>query len=429
MTFRELLNLYKSGELDAEQRQEVEEAIDREDALLEYLSERDALPELDEAADSSPNDADSVIEKKFQRELKRGIRHAFVKLGVTVGAVLLAILLLAQFVLPHVVDLFYYDPSIIVTGLHSDHETNRMTLDMAVYSELFLPGVYRENVNVVDRGYGEYDFLVAQNVAYFGESFVNAAGHISKGRLLIYDANLFKAPTGNAFEWGINMRDPTQSLSEQIPDEEYDEETGVGTIYAMGYAGYPANAREKIEALQDGQYYEAFVSLERVMDYDSVYAMLQELQDYHVWCAVQLTESPGALSNWGFYVDYGGGGNLLEWDTNRYPGLKRTSDDPPFWIKDGETAKAHMRDLIRYLSDHPEFAEMMCRDYGGSGYTVVNEYPLFNSTKGRNLEPLIEYLDEHGVQVYGFYLKADKETLLRLQDSPEVYSVAAQPTR
>ena len=41
MTFRELLNRYKAGELGPEQAKEVEEVIDREDALLEYLSERD----------------------------------------------------------------------------------------------------------------------------------------------------------------------------------------------------------------------------------------------------------------------------------------------------------------------------------------------------------------------------------------------------
>ena len=32
MTFRELLNLYRSGELSPEQTREVEEAIDREDS-------------------------------------------------------------------------------------------------------------------------------------------------------------------------------------------------------------------------------------------------------------------------------------------------------------------------------------------------------------------------------------------------------------
>ena len=88
-----------------------------------------------------------------------------------------------------------------------------------------------------------------------------------------------------------------------------------------------------------------------------------------------------------------------------------------------------MQDLLRYLGDHPEFAEMMSRDYGSSGYTAVTDRPAFGLTEERDLTPLIEYLDEHGVQVYGFWIMTSKETLLQLQDSPEVYSVAIQPLR
>ena len=440
MTFRELLNIYRSVELSPEQTREVEEAIDREDALLEYLSERDALPELEERADAAPNNADSETEKKFHRELKRSIRRAFVKLGVMVGAVLLAILLLAQFVLPQVIDRFYYDPGQITAEIHEEHEdsrgttyvtdaqTNRMTLDMAVYSELFLPGVYRDNVRVVEHGYGEYDVIITQNVAYAGMPAVDVAGHISKGRLLLYDANLFKAPVGNAFEWGLNHPDPALSLSEQIPAEEYDETTGIGTSHAVGMAGYPEDARETLEALEDGKLYGGFVSLDRVMDYDDFYAFVSQFQNQHIWCAVQLAEKPSYLSNWGFGIDYGGGANSLAWDRDKYPMLKR-SDGDSFVITDGETAKAHMQDLLRYLGDHPEFAEMMSRDYGASGYTAVTDRPAFGLVEERNLTPLIEYLDEHGVQVYGFWIMADKETLLQLQDSPEVYSVAVQPLR
>lgn len=427
MTFRELLNLYRSGELSPEQTREVEEAIDREDALLEYLSERDALPELDEENAAPKDDSELRMEQKFQSELRRSIRRAFTRLGVCVGAVLLVILLLAQFVLPQVVDLLYYNPGYIVTGLPTDH-TNRMTLDMAVYSELFLPGAYRDNVRVVEHGYGEYDVLIAQNISYAGMPAVDVAGHISKGRLLLYDANLFKAPVGNAFEWGLNFPDPALSLSEQIPAKEYDEETGVGTIHAVGMAGYPEEARENLEALEDGKLYGGFVSLDRVMAYDDFYAFVSQFQNQHIWCAVQLAEKPSYLANWGFGIDYGGGANSLAWDRDKYPMLKR-SDDDPFVITDGETAKAHMQDLLRYLGDHSEFAEIMSRDYGSSGYTVVAERPAFGPIKERNLTPLIEYLDEHGVQVYGFWIMADKETLLQLQDSPEVYSVAVQPLR
>ena len=89
----------------------------------------------------------------------------------------------------------------------------------------------------------------------------------------------------------------------------------------------------------------------------------------------------------------------------------------------------HMQSLIRYLGDNPDFPNMMSRDYGYSGYTAVAELPQFVSTKRQDLSPLIDYIDQHGVQIYGFWLMADKETLLRLQDSPEVYSVAVEPLR
>lgn len=436
MTFRELLKQYQVGALDPEQKREVEEAIDREDALLEYLAERDALPAPDAISGPGAEPIADETELKFQRELKRGIRRAFVKLGIAVGAVLLAILLLAQFVLPQLVDRFYYDPGRIVAKVHeenehgwlTDRQTNQMTLDMAVYSELFLPGVYRDNVKVVEHGYGEYDVLIAQNISYGGAPSTDVAGHVSKNRLLLYDANLFKAPVGNAFEWGINAPDPARSLSSQIPPAEHDPETGGSIYHSMGMAGYPETARAQIEALPDGQLYQGFVSLDRVMDYNSFFALLEEYGNYHVWCAVQLTENPSYLVNWGFGIDYGGGANFLEWDRDKYPMLKR-SDDDRLVITDAETAKAHMQDLLRYLNDHPWFAEMMSLDYGASGYTAVTELPAFGLTEERDLSPLIEYLDEHGVQVYGFWIMADKETLLRLQDSPEVYSVAVQPLR
>ena len=233
---------------------------------------------------------------------------------------------------------------------------------------------------------------------------------------------------GNAFEWGLNFPDPALSLSEQIPAKEYDEETGVGTIHAVGMAGYPEEARENLEALEDGKLYGGFVSLDRVMDYDDFYAFVSQFQNQHIWCAVQLAEKPSYLSNWGFGIDYGGGANILAWDRDKYPMLKR-SDGDSFVITDGETAKAHMRDLLRYLDDFPEFAEIMSRDYGASGCTAVTDRPAFGLVEERDLTPLIEYLDEHGVQVYGFWIMADKETLLQLQDSPEVYSVAVQPLR
>ena len=55
-----------------------------------------------------------------------------------------------------------------------------MSLDMGVYTELFLPGKYRNNVVVDSNGYGEYDINIIQNASITG-TFNNVAGKVEKG--------------------------------------------------------------------------------------------------------------------------------------------------------------------------------------------------------------------------------------------------------
>lgn len=40
MTYRELLKLYQEGKLDEEQKQEVEQSVEKQEAISEYLYER-----------------------------------------------------------------------------------------------------------------------------------------------------------------------------------------------------------------------------------------------------------------------------------------------------------------------------------------------------------------------------------------------------
>jgi len=418
MSFRELLNAYRDGALDEDARREVEEAIDREDALLEYLAEREEIPEPADGDDvPAPHDEqDARLEARFRAELTRRIRRAFVKLGVCVGAVLLAVLLLIQFVLPHAVARLYYNPGETAAVWKTDtweYSTNRMSLDLAVYSELFLPGAYRENVQVIDRGYGDYDLVIVQNLSVNGR-FTDVGGHISRGRLILYDRSVLKPPVDNSFEWGVNMPDPARSLSAQIRPPETDAD-GVITHYAVGMAGYPEEARTRLTELPEGVLYQGFVSLDRVMDYESLYTFLQTQGLDHVWCAVQLAEKPGYAANCGFDTYLGNGGNILCWDEVRYPALKRNeldaraaADSVP--IRTAEQAETHLCSLLRYLQDQTQFCAMMGGDLNG-----------FDPAEA------LRYLEANGVWVYGFAVTADRSVLLALQDAPEVYSVAVQP--
>ena len=97
-----------------------------------------------------PEESETQLTKKeknasddFTKRVNRAIRRAFLKMGAAVCAVTLVVVLLILFVLPNIVSNFYYDPGRIVGENSSGGTTNQMSLDLAVYTELALPGTYR----------------------------------------------------------------------------------------------------------------------------------------------------------------------------------------------------------------------------------------------------------------------------------------------
>lgn len=161
MTYRELLKLYQEGKLDKAQTDEVEHAIEKQEAISEYLYEKEEIPGLEvlqgqekEEVFVQGNDAESEEEQRFVKMIQKTIRRTFLKMGAIVGAGVLAIVLCVIFVLPQVVSAFYYNPNEVVgIGEGSDNiTTTRMSLDLSVYSELFWPGSYRNTVNAVAEG-------------------------------------------------------------------------------------------------------------------------------------------------------------------------------------------------------------------------------------------------------------------------------------
>ena len=46
MTYRELIELYKAGELELEQQKKIEQDIERQEAIGDYLYEKEEIPEF-----------------------------------------------------------------------------------------------------------------------------------------------------------------------------------------------------------------------------------------------------------------------------------------------------------------------------------------------------------------------------------------------
>lgn len=420
MTYRELLELYKQGKLEEEKQKEIESDIEKQDAISNYLFQEDKIPELDglESSGGHPEaEGETDMEARFVRMVNRSIRRAFLKMGAAVGAVVLAIVLTIIFVLPKAVSLFYYDPgktAAETTYGDSTVVTNQMSLDMAVYTELMLPGNLRDNVIADSRGYGNYDISIIQNFSLNGR-FHNVSGRIERGKLTLYDMNELVPMTGNQFGWFQRERTDL-SLLEQDEEEQNSGEWSGGE-HVMHGAADRESMEENLENLKEKEYYLAYVTLNKMMSYEDFLAFYESQENLgDGWCAVKTNETSGTgdyfrTDNVGFRCDPTSG-TSCGWDKEKYPNLflwENTEDGyekAEKSLKDEAVVKQHFISLLRYLSGQKRFCEMM-------NVTI-------------DLEEAADYVEKNGVTVYGFAAIGEKEALKELSKKEEVYVIDAE---
>lgn len=435
MKYSELLELYKQKALNQEQMQQVEADIEKQEAISEYLFDREEHEQFSLSEDVRPETEEpgSKDAADFVKMVNRSIRRAFMKMGIAVGIITLAITLFVFFALPEVVDEFYYDP-----GESVGEEGNRISLDMAVYTELRMPNCNRDNVTVEGRGYGKYDILIHQIVSY-NSRFTNLSGRIEKDHLTLYVNNILTPPTGNAFAWFQMEGDSSDSLRDLIEVQ--------GKINYCA-AGEVEQATKTLEALDENETYIAYVTLDKMLPYEEFMAFLESSQAVKdmgcYWCAVctengieeidtsqnGVTEELGGSTmtrmnmfraeNIGFNCDLTSS-HALDWDREKYPNLllwddmtldaqekagtvhddtRQLRED----MKNEEFMKTHFVSMLRYMAEQKEFLAMM------------NDSPQFY----RNAA---DYVEEHGIMVYGFAGITDKETILELNEEEAVYEI------
>ena len=406
MTYRELLNLYKTGQLDENTQKQLEADIEKQEAIGEYLYENGDIPDLDDLGadfDIPPEAASETRqEAEFTALIRSSIRRAFVKMGLCVGSVLLVIILFVIFVLPKAVSCFYYNPGEIVeskpaqSNLSEDDynpQITRMQLDLLVCSELFIPGAPPFDVISEDMGYGEYALTIPQVMSYT-DSFTTVNGRLERNKLTLYNPDYFRLPTGNAF----------------IPPEN----TESHFLHSMngepiGPAGSKEEAFQKLETLED-KWYQAYISLENLASYEEfskwIENLKKELELGGYWCGVYLPY----VENTGFSPT--ASGCCINWDRETYPNLSlldAQSDNSPDDYT-ARTMETHFLSMLKYMEDYPQLAKMM----------NINTPSYENSAS---------YIEEHGMQIYGFSVTAKKNALLELSKKAEVSYIYTTPAR
>lgn len=411
MTYRKLLELYKNKELDENGRARVEADIERQEAISDYLYEKSELPALEASLEKeffSEEDTALMQEREFTRVVNRSIRNAFLKMGTVIFALVLVVVLFIQFAMPGIVSAFYYNP-----GKETVKNQNQMSLDLAVYSELAIPGYYRDAVSVEDNGYGDYDINIYQNASSNG-IFTNLSGKIKKGKLTLYDMNLLKRPAGNAFAW-FQMEGTSSDSLKKLESEGR-------TMFGAG--GSRTDAKENLQNLAENVKYISYVTLDKMMKYEDFMEFLGEQKDLNVWCAVR-TNGSDTLENSRMYPDNLGfrctlsSSTSLDWDREAYPNLLLWDDittgadgtgDLSQNMQNETFMKTHFTSMLRYLSEQNQFLAMM------------EEEP-------EDFLAAADYVDENGLLVYGFAVIADKNTLLELEGMEEIYTIYTQPLR
>lgn len=427
MNYRKLLEEYQQNKLNEEQKAMVEADIDRQEAISDYLFDRDRADFGEEEIDRLPTEPPDEQSKEFVRLINRTIRRTLMKIGIA-AAVLVAVIFLA---VPPLLSLLYYNPAQSV-GL----DTNRLSRDWAIWSEVNMPGNLYDSADVRREGAGRYSFTLHQSVSHTGTlPTSDYAGRIDRGQLQLYTPAAVRKPSFNLF--ANAQLDPSQSVSSQEDKEEF--------IWAAGDAD---DAWEELENLDDSSLYNAYISFEKPLSLSETREIVEkELDNMIVWYAVQPSDERYSSTLIGMRSDWEG--IFLDRDDDRYPWLflnkKSTAsstededdalltqeDNQPIWQRlfcklffsvdvlsvdyiegacdDEEIMTTHFVSMLRYLSDQKRFLRMM------DDQTDYTEYA--------------DYVEQNGLHIYGIMVTDQRDNLLQLKKDDRIYGITTEPAR
>lgn len=219
-------------------------------------------------------------EAEFTKLIRRAIRRTFIKYGVITGVIVIGIVCFLVFALPKIQDAMYYDPNKIV-GTEEGNKTNQLSLDMSVYSELFLPENYRDSAAATGSGYGNYDIVINQTSSHNG-IFEYVGGRITKNDMVLYNPNIVQKPFSNVFYPPSEMTTASAATPE-------------------GIAGTKKEAFDELSKLEDEKMYHAYVSLDKVYSFSEFKALAEKNDLEPTWCAISVKNKDQTESKYTTY--------------------------------------------------------------------------------------------------------------------------------
>lgn len=382
MSFKYIFEKYKNGTATEEEIKIIEEEIEKNELINDYLSEN-IFGEIDNISD------DIGLDEMETKVIKKAVNKKFRKVvGLSVVSVLLIILLINFLILPSY-NIFFYNPSGKITNQQNQDE---LFIDMSTFTELHLPGYTTDNTNVEGLGLGKYDITINQNNLFTGENVV-FNGKVVRNELITQNNNLYKFPAINIF---------------------YDvDNKNVLNINKDGSSTYGQNKEEReylinnVKELPKGSVISSYISFKKDLSLDELKSLEKKYNFTSNWIAIRTTDS-NTYTKVGF--DPTGTGVIIE------NGTLSEEDYPCFelWNEEydngysTEILETHFKSLLKYMSSREDFLK-----------TFFN----VNNISSTIYSEALNYIESNGINTYGILLYTDVDTFLNLIQDENVYTI------
>ena len=363
MTFKDAMEHYRAGTATEEERQLIEQELEKNRLITEYL---------DEQWDDTDSTTISPVEEMNYVRKTLHKRNAMIILTSLVLAA--ALLLGVIFIGIPAVESLYWDP----TAASYDANTTDLELTLTAYTELFCPDINLSHVAVEKSGFGKYALSIRYWNSHRGGDTYYTSGTIEKGDLTLPTNFLDYCPV-NIFERATYPFYPAQEDHLQTVYEKLSQLPEYVTVVAA--VSFPADK-----------------SMQELLSFND-----DLIKGEVVWTAIR--NSPLEEQNLPLC-----GIGVASWGSVR---TQINSDYPCFDIK-GETKtpenlETHFKSLLRLSADQLK---------NGTGISAGR-----SEDRSGYFNEVLNYVEENGIYSYGCYVIGTPETFLALIESGAVSQI------
>lgn len=361
MIFKEAFEHYKSGIATPEEIAYVDQELEKNQLISEYLEEDfDVNLPLEE----TPAEGLEGVKKSIRKRSRNII-------AISV-AIVVILALLAHYAAVPLLNKLYYNPMTNET----DEYAYDIDFPLIAYTELHQAGIYYANTVIENTGIGKYSMTL---VRY----------NLSKNEADYLTASLNKNQMTVPFSFTANNLSMNIFATASFPVYDLDADTKQNFI-------------KKLEALPDYMGVTAAVSFSKDLTMEQLIDMMGKSDLSFMWAGIR--NSPEDVQLYPLCgMDLTGAGFIYEKINDIYPKFELSavsSNDNP----SASDYESHFTSLLQYSIDHPDFLKALKAN--------LTYYPS-----------VLEYVKRNGVKTYGVMVKGSAKDILALMDGGNVSQI------